>query len=54
MGVAEAGYTACLQAIGIPAPIAVSTAIAFRMATFYLPPLWGSVAMRWLRRRDYV
>jgi uncharacterized membrane protein YbhN (UPF0104 family) len=54
MGVAEAGYTAGLQAVGIPAPIAVSTAIAFRLVTFYLPPLWGSVAMRWLRRRDFV
>ena len=54
MGVAEAGYTAGLQAIGIPAPIAVSTAIAFRLVTFYLPPLWGSVAMRWLRRRQFI
>ena len=54
MGVAEAGYTAGLQAIGIPSAIAISTAIAFRLATFYLPPLWGSVAMRWLRRNSYV
>lgn len=54
MGVAEAGYTAGLQAIGVPAPIAVSTAIAFRMVTFYLPPLWGSAAMRWMRRHEYL
>jgi uncharacterized membrane protein YbhN (UPF0104 family) len=54
IGVAEAGYTAGLQAIGIPAPIAVSTALCFRLVTFYLPPLWGSVAMRWLRRHQYV
>ncbi len=54
MGVAEAGYTAGLQAIGVPAADAVSVAIAFRLATFYLPPLWGSVAMRWLRRHGYV
>ena len=54
IGVAEAAYTAGLQAIGIPAPIAVSTAIAFRLVTFYLPPLWGSVAMRWLRRHQFV
>ena len=54
MGVAEAGYTAGLQAIGIPAADALSVAIAFRLATFYLPPLWGSVAMRWLRRHEYV
>ncbi len=54
IGVAEAAYTAGLQAIGIPAPIAVSTALTFRLVTFYLPPLWGSVAMRWLRRHQYV
>jgi len=54
MGVAEAGYTAGLQAIGIESSVAMSTAIAFRMVTFYLPPIWGSVAMRWLRRRQYV
>jgi uncharacterized membrane protein YbhN (UPF0104 family) len=54
MGVAEAGYTAGLQAIGVPSAIAVSTAIVFRLVTFYLPPLWGSLAMRWLRRHEYV
>ena len=54
VGVAEAGYTACLQAIGIPSAIAISTAITFRLVTFYLPPLWGSVSMAWLRRHQYV
>jgi uncharacterized membrane protein YbhN (UPF0104 family) len=54
MGVAEAGYTAGLQAIGIDSATAMSTAIAFRLVTFYLPPIWGSYAMRWLRKRQYV
>jgi uncharacterized protein (TIRG00374 family) len=54
VGVAEAGYTACLQAIGIPNAVAISTALAFRLVTFYLPPLWGSLAMGWLRRHRYV
>jgi uncharacterized protein (TIRG00374 family) len=54
MGVAEAGYTAGLQAIGIPPAVAMSTAIAFRLVTFYLPPIWGAASMRWLRRHDYV
>jgi uncharacterized membrane protein YbhN (UPF0104 family) len=54
MGVAEAGYTAGLQAIGVPSAIAVSTALMFRAVTFYIPPLWGSLAMRWLRRHEYV
>jgi uncharacterized membrane protein YbhN (UPF0104 family) len=54
VGVAEAGYIAGLQAIGIPSTVAISTALAFRLVTFYLPPLWGSAAMRWLRRHQYV
>jgi uncharacterized membrane protein YbhN (UPF0104 family) len=54
MGVAEAGYTAGLQALGVPSAEAMSTAITFRLVTFYLPPLWGWVAMRWLRRQSYV
>src|SRR4029077_7327432 len=54
MGVAEAGYTAGLQAIGVPSAAAVSTAIAFRLVTFYLPPLWGALSMRWLRRHEFV
>ena len=54
VGVAEAGLTAGLQGIGIPSSIAISTAIAFRLITFYLPPLWGSFAMRWLRKHSYV
>ena len=54
MGVAEAGYTAGLQAIGIDSAMAMSTAIAFRLVTFYLPPIWGSYGMRWLRKRQYV
>ena len=54
MGVAEAGFTVGLQAIGVPSAIAVSTAITFRLVTFYLPPIWGAAAMRWLRRNEYV
>lgn len=54
VGVAEAGYIAGLQAIGIPSAIAISTALTFRLLTFYLPPLWGSLSMRWLRKNSYV
>jgi uncharacterized membrane protein YbhN (UPF0104 family) len=54
VGVAEAGFAYGLQAVGIPSAVAVSTAIAFRLVTFYLPPLWGSLAMRWLRKGAYV
>jgi uncharacterized protein (TIRG00374 family) len=54
MGVAEAGFTLGLQAIGVPSAIAISTAITYRLVTFYLPPIWGAAAMRWLRRNEYV
>jgi uncharacterized membrane protein YbhN (UPF0104 family) len=54
MGVAEAAYTAGLVALGVPEAAAISTAIAFRMATYYLPPLWGAMAMRWLRQHSYL
>jgi uncharacterized membrane protein YbhN (UPF0104 family) len=54
MGVFEAGMTAGLEAIGIPSSAAISTAIAFRLVTFYLPPLWGAPAMAWLRRHEYI
>ena len=54
MGVAEAAYTAGLVALGVPNAAAMSTAIAFRMATYYLPPIWGAVAMRWLRQHAYL
>jgi uncharacterized membrane protein YbhN (UPF0104 family) len=54
MGVAEAAYTAGLVALGVPSAAAISTAIAFRMVTYYLPPIWGAIAMRWLRQHAYL
>jgi uncharacterized membrane protein YbhN (UPF0104 family) len=54
MGVAEAAYTAGLIAIGVPDTAALSTTLIYRLVTFYLPPLWGAPAMRWLRRHSYV
>jgi uncharacterized membrane protein YbhN (UPF0104 family)/tRNA A-37 threonylcarbamoyl transferase component Bud32 len=54
MGVAEAAYTAGLVVLGVPNAAAMSTAIAFRMVTYYLPPIWGAVAMRWLRQHAYL
>jgi uncharacterized membrane protein YbhN (UPF0104 family) len=54
VGVAEAGFTAGLIAIGIPEGAATSTALAFRIVTFYLPPLWGGFAMRWLKSHSHL
>ena len=52
VGVAEAGFTAGLIAIGVPDAAATSTALAFRLVTFYLPPLWCTFAMRWLKQQS--
>jgi uncharacterized protein (TIRG00374 family) len=54
VGVAEAALTAGLIAIGIPDGAAASTAIAYRLATFYLPPLWGGFAMRWMKSQAHL
>lgn len=43
-----------LAASGVPEAAAVSTALIFRVVTLYLPPVWGSFAMRALRAREYI
>ena len=51
---AEAGLTAGLTAVGVPPSAAMAAALVHRMATYYLPPVWGWFALRWLGRRGYV
>ena len=52
--VAEAAYTAGLVALGVPNAAAMSTAIAFRAITYFLPPVWGAIALRWLRQHSFI
>jgi len=54
MGVSEAALTAGLVALGVPNTAAMSTAIAYRLVTFYLPPIWGTFATRWLKQHQYL
>jgi len=54
VGVSEAALTAGLVAIGIPEATAFAAAITTRMCTFYLPPIWGYFAMRWMRSNQYL
>jgi len=54
IGVQEAAISFGLSAIGIPESTAVSAAIAYRLITFYLPPIWGAFAMRVLRNHEYI
>ena len=54
IGVSEAAISFCLTAIGIPSDTSVAIAVVYRLLTFYLPPVWGGFAMRWLKRQDYL
>jgi uncharacterized protein (TIRG00374 family) len=54
IGVMEAALMAGLTAAGIDATTASATALLFRLVTFYLPPLWGWLALRWLQRHSYL
>jgi uncharacterized membrane protein YbhN (UPF0104 family) len=54
IGVAEAGLTAALVAVGVPRSTALATAIVHRLLTYYLPPVWGFVSLRWLGKRGYI
>jgi uncharacterized membrane protein YbhN (UPF0104 family)/tRNA A-37 threonylcarbamoyl transferase component Bud32 len=54
MGVTEAGLIAGMTAVGVPQSVAVAATFTARLFTTYLPPIWGWVALRWLRRHDYV
>ena len=50
IGVAEGAFIVGLTAAGIDPATSFATAIAYRLVTFYLPPLWGGVALRKLER----
>jgi uncharacterized membrane protein YbhN (UPF0104 family)/tRNA A-37 threonylcarbamoyl transferase component Bud32 len=54
IGAAEAGLTAGLVALGVDESTAFAVAITHRLCTYYLPPIWGYLSLRWLRRRAYV
>ncbi|MFZ4812405.1 MAG: lysylphosphatidylglycerol synthase domain-containing protein [Ilumatobacteraceae bacterium] len=54
IGVTEAGLTAGFIASGVEAPIAFAAALTVRLITFYLPPLIGWFALRWLQKRRYL
>jgi glycosyltransferase 2 family protein len=54
IGVAEAGLTFGLVQAGVPEEIAFTAVLLQRISTFYLPPLWGWFALRWLQRNDHL
>ena len=54
VGAAEAGLTAALVAVGVDDSTAFAIAITHRICTYFLPPIWGSMSMRWLQRKSYI
>ena len=54
IGVAELGLTVGLTGAGMTPEAALGAVFLYRIATFYLPPLWGFVALRWLQRHRYL
>jgi uncharacterized membrane protein YbhN (UPF0104 family) len=54
IGVVEVSLQVGLISAGMTPSAPTATILLYRLATFYLPPLWGFVAFRWLERNDYL
>lgn len=54
IGVTEGALTVGLTAAGLPESTAFAVAILYRLASFYLPPIWGWFAFRWLQTNKYL
>jgi uncharacterized membrane protein YbhN (UPF0104 family) len=50
VGVVEFGLTLGLTSAGMTQEPALAAVLLYRFSTFYLPPVWGFFAMRWLQR----
>ena len=54
LGIAEAGLTAGLVAIGVPVEYAFPAALIYRLCTFYVPPAYGWAVLGVLRNGEYL
>jgi uncharacterized membrane protein YbhN (UPF0104 family) len=54
IGVVEFGLEVGLTSAGMTSSAAAAAIILYRLATFYLPPIWGFFAFRWLQRNSYL
>jgi glycosyltransferase 2 family protein len=54
IGVSEWGLMVGLTSAGMSSETAVITVLLYRLSTFYLPPIWGFFAFRWLQRNRYL
>lgn len=54
IGVVEGGLTLGLVRAGMPEETAFVAVLFYRLSTFYLPPIWGFFALRWLERHKHL
>jgi glycosyltransferase 2 family protein len=54
IGVVEFGLSVGLTSAGMSEESALITVLLYRLSTFYLPPIWGFFAFRWLQRNRYL
>ena len=54
IGVTEGALVFGMVGAGLDDEVAFAAMVLFRMATFYVPPIWGFLTMRWLQRNDYL
>jgi uncharacterized membrane protein YbhN (UPF0104 family) len=54
IGVAEGALIFGLVRAGMPEEAAFTATIMYRLSNFYLPPIWGYFAMRWLQRNNHL
>jgi glycosyltransferase 2 family protein len=54
IGVVEFGLTVGLTSAGMTPESALASVFCYRVSTFYLPPIWGFFAMRWLQQNRYL
>jgi uncharacterized membrane protein YbhN (UPF0104 family) len=54
IGITESALIVGLTSVGVEETVAFAAVIGYRLSTFYLPPIWGYVAMRWLGKNGYL
>ncbi len=54
IGVVEYGLTIGLTSAGMSQESALCSVLLYRLSTFYLPPIWGFFAFRWLEKNKYL
>jgi glycosyltransferase 2 family protein len=54
IGVSEGALVVGLTGVGLSQDVAFAATISYRVSTFYLPPIWGWLAMNWMEKRSYI